>query len=488
MDQIKLRETVGKLAIVLLMVALTVSMTQRIVFDADLIRRYDKNGPRYTSYPTVAQFHDGITEEDYRTWARRSNGDPIPHPLSIYFHIPFCDTVCFYCACNKVVTKDHSKAEVYLQHLYREMELQGGLFDRDRKVIQIHWGGGTPTFLDNGQMRELMQVTAKHFTLLEDDTGEYSIEIDPRSVDNEKLATLRNVGFNRLSMGVQDINPQVQRAVNRIQPVEMTQQVIESARKLGFRSINMDLMYGLPLQNLESFTDTLRQTIALNPDRLAVYNYAHLPERFKPQRRINETDLPSADEKLAILQQTIEILTAAGYVYIGMDHFARPDDELAKAQNRGTLHRNFQGYSTHAECDLVGMGVSAIGKVCDNYCQNVRDLDSYYRKIDAGELPLDRGYELEPDDLLRREIITRLICHFVLPIEELEHKWHFSFDSHFKTEIDDLGRMQADGLLTMDGKTLQILPAGRLLVRNICMVFDSHLRSSRSGTKFSKVI
>jgi oxygen-independent coproporphyrinogen-3 oxidase len=470
------------------MIVRTSSMTQRIVFDADLIRRYDKSGPRYTSYPTVAQFHDGITEEDYRLWARRSNGDPIPQPLSIYFHIPFCDTVCFYCACNKVVTKDHSKADVYLQYLYREMERQGRLFDRDRKVIQLHWGGGTPTFLDNAQIRELMQVTAKYFTLLEDDAGEYSIEIDPRSVDNEKLATLRNAGFNRLSMGVQDINPRVQQAVNRIQPAEMTQAVIETARKLGFRSINMDLMYGLPLQTLESFTDTLRQTIALNPDRLAVYNYAHLPERFKPQRRINETDLPSAEEKLAILQQTIETLTAAGYVYIGMDHFARPDDELAMAQNRGTLHRNFQGYSTHAECDLVGMGVSAIGKVCDNYCQNVRDLDSYYRKIDAGELPLDRGYELEPDDLLRREIITQLICHFVLHIEELEREWHFSFDSHFKTEIGDLGRMQADGLLTMDGKTLQILPAGRLLARNICMVFDSHLRSSRSNTKFSKVI
>jgi oxygen-independent coproporphyrinogen-3 oxidase len=463
-------------------------MTQRIVFDVDLIRRYDKSGPRYTSYPTVAQFHSDIKENDYRLWAGRSNGDPIPQPLSLYFHIPFCDTVCFYCACNKVVTKDHGKADVYLRHLYREIEQQGGLFDHDRKVVQLHWGGGTPTFLDPGQIRELMQVIGKHFTLLEDDTGEYAIEIDPRSVDFEKLETLRAVGFNRLSLGVQDLDPQVQKAVNRIQPPDMTRGVIESARKLGFQSVNMDLMYGLPLQSVESFNNTLEQTIELNPDRLAVYNYAHLPTRFKPQRRIDETDLPSADEKLDILQQAIETLTAAGYVYIGMDHFARPDDELAQAQSRGSLHRNFQGYSTHAECDLIGLGVSAISKVCENYSQNVRDLDTYYQRIDSGELPLDRGFELEPDDLLRREIITQLICHFVLHIDALERQWKFDFHTHFKPEISDLAKMQADGLLSMDDKTLQILPPGRLLVRNICMVFDRYLRDTGTSARFSKVI
>ncbi|MDH3526777.1 MAG: oxygen-independent coproporphyrinogen III oxidase [Gammaproteobacteria bacterium] len=463
-------------------------MNQHLVFDADLIKRYDQSGPRYTSYPTVAQFHDGITEEDYRRWAQHSNEDPIPRGLSLYLHIPFCDTVCFYCACNKVVTKNHDRATPYLDHLYREIAMQSALFDRDRTVEQLHWGGGTPTFLDPDQIRSLMKVIRRHFSLRDDDKGEYSIEIDPRSVDYEKLRTLRMTGFNRVSLGVQDFNPRVQKAVNRIQSEDLTREVTSTARELGFKSINMDLMYGLPYQSVKSFEETLELTIAIGPDRLAIYNYAHLPERFKPQRRISEENLPSADEKLDILQATIETLTNAGYVYIGMDHFARPDDELAIAQREGTLHRNFQGYSTHADCDLVGMGVSSISKVCDNYNQSVRDLEEYYRLIDAGRLPLERGIELEPDDLLRREAITQLMCHFVLDMKALEEKWNFNYKLHFKKELEDLQTMQADGLLNIKNDILTVLPPGRLLVRNICMVFDKYLRDNKTQVRFSKVI
>ena len=463
-------------------------MSQQILFNAALIRRYDQSGPRYTSYPTIAQFHSDITEDDYRHWARSSNEDPIPRPLSLYFHIPFCDTVCFYCACTKVVTRNHARAIDYLRCLYKEIALQARLFDHDRIVEQLHWGGGTPTFLDVEQCRELMRVTAKHFSLRTDDDGEYSIEIDPRAVDHDKLAVLRDIGFNRASLGVQDFDPDIQQAVNRIQSVELTRYIMEHARSLGFRSVNIDLMYGLPLQTVDSFTRTLQQTIALQPDRIAVYNYAHLPERFKPQRRINEADLPSADVKLEILQHTIRMLTEAGYVYIGMDHFAKPDDELAIAQQNGTLHRNFQGYSTRVDCDLIGMGMSAIGRVCDNYSQNVRDLETYCELLDAGRLPLERGIELEPDDLLRREIITRLMCDFRLDIRALESKWRFGFRHYFRNEYAELKKMQDDGLLTIDADTLQVLPAGRLLVRNICMVFDHYLHGDGSKTRFSKVI
>ena len=463
-------------------------MAQHIVFDADLIRRYDHAGPRYTSYPTAAQFHAGVSEDDYLRWAQRSNEDPIPRPLSLYFHIPFCDTVCFYCACTKVVTKNHDRANDYLDHLCQEIALQGELFDADRKVEQLHWGGGTPTFLSTDQIRQLMDTTRRHFTLLDDDSGEYSIEIDPRSVDGEKLRVLRESGFNRISLGVQDVNPEVQKAVNRLQSEELTRKVTGQARELGFKSINMDLMYGLPYQSVASFEKTLDAVIDMDPDRIAVYNYAHLPERFKPQRRIDEATLPSANDKLDLLQHTIEHLTGAGYVYIGMDHFAKPDDELAIAQEQGTLQRNFQGYSTHGDCDLVSMGMSAIGHVCDNYSQNVRDLDRYYEILDTGKLPLDRGIELEPDDLLRREIITRLICNFMLDIKALERRWRFSFRTHFKAELEDLIQMESDGLLNIDRDSLYVLPAGRLLVRNICMVFDYYLRHGNDQSRFSRVI
>ena len=339
------------------------AVDQRIDFDLDLIRRYDQSGPRYTSDPTAVEFHDGFGETEYRAACERSNDSG--RPLSLYFHIPFCDTVCFYCACNKVATKDRSMAQPYLDRVYRELEMQRGLFGENRRVEQLHWGGGTPTFISSDQMRELMDVTRRWFALAGDEEGEYSIEIDPREADADTVGLLRRLGFNRMSLGVQDFDPKVQKAVNRIQTESETLAVLEAARAEGFRSISIDLIYGLPFQSVTGFQRTLERIAAFAPDRISVFNYAHLPARFMPQRRINEADLPAPQTKLDILKTTGERLAEAGYVYIGMDHFARPDDELALAQRGGTLYRNFQGYSTHADCDLIGIGVTSIGKVAN---------------------------------------------------------------------------------------------------------------------------
>jgi oxygen-independent coproporphyrinogen-3 oxidase len=460
-------------------------LNHQIIFDVELLRRYDKSGPRYTSYPTAVQFNAGFTEADYRAQAQHSNATP--RPLSLYFHLPFCDTVCFYCACNKVVTKDRQRASPYLERLHREIALQAELFDRARTVEQLHWGGGTPTFISHEEMRQLMAVTREHFRLRDDDKGEYGIEVDPREIRPETLAVLRGLGFNRLSMGVQDFEPAVQKAVNRIQSEAETFAVLKEARALGFRSINMDLIYGLPHQTVASFGRTLEKIIGAGPDRLSVFNYAHLPEMFKPQRRIAAADLPSPQEKLNILQLTIERLTQAGYVYIGMDHFARPDDELAQAQRNGTLYRNFQGYSTHAECDLVGMGITAIGMVGDCYSQNRKTLEDYYAAIDAGQLPVMRGIVLNADDKLRRAIITQLICHFSLDYGAIERIHGIRFAEYFAQELGDLGVMQQDGLIAMDESSIRVQPAGKLLIRNICMVFDRYLREKQEQ-RFSKVI
>ncbi|MGE5153448.1 MAG: oxygen-independent coproporphyrinogen III oxidase, partial [Bdellovibrio bacteriovorus] len=372
-------------------------MDQGITFDLDLIRRYDQSGPRYTSYPTAVEFSEAFDRAAYQRACARSNASR--RPLSLYFHIPFCDTVCFYCACNKIATKDRTLAPPYLERLHREIELQADLFDRDRRVEQLHWGGGTPTFLSHAQMEGLMEQTRRHFRLADDGVGEYSIEIDPREADGATVALLRRLGFNRMSLGVQDFEPRVQTAVNRIQSEAETLEVLEAARAEGFRSISVDLIYGLPFQTVESFLRTLDRVVAFAPDRLSVFNYAHLPERFKPQRRINAAELPAPEVKLDILQATIQRLTDAGYVYIGMDHFARPDDELALAQQAGTLYRNFQGYSTHADCDLIGLGVTSIGKVDNTYGQNRRGLEEYYADINAGRLAVFRGIELNRDDL-----------------------------------------------------------------------------------------
>ncbi len=462
-------------------------MNHQIIFDAELLRRYDKSGPRYTSYPTAVQFHAGFTEADYRAQAKRSNETPAPRPLSLYFHLPFCDTVCFYCACNKIVTKDRKRASPYLGRLHREVAMQAELFDRLRTVEQLHWGGGTPTFISHPEMQELMDVTREYFRLRDDDRGEYSIEVDPREIRPETLALLRSLGFNRLSMGVQDFEPAVQKAVNRIQSEAETLAVLNEARALGFRSISMDLIYGLPHQTVESFGRTLEKIIGAGPDRLSVFNYAHLPEMFKPQRRIRAEDLPSPQEKLNILQLTIERLTWAGYVYIGMDHFARPNDELAVAQRNGTLYRNFQGYSTHAECDLIGMGITAIGMVGDCYSQNRKTLEDYHAAIDAGRLPVMRGITLGADDKLRRAIITQLICHFTLDLNAVERAHGIRFADYFAAELADLKVMQRDGLIEMDEKSICVRAAGKLLIRNICMVFDRYLRQKQEN-RYSKVI
>ena len=457
----------------------------KIIFDLELIRRYDKAGPRYTSYPTAVQFHSEFTVDDYKTQIEISNASG--RPISLYFHIPFCDTVCFYCGCSKIATKDRSRAAPYLQRVYKELELQSELFDKGRKVEQLHWGGGTPTFISHDEMRELMMMTRKYFDLVDDDKGEYSIEIDPREATSDTIALLREIGFNRMSLGVQDFDPAVQKAVNRIQSEEQTRAVLEAARSEGFHSISMDLIYGLPHQSIDSFNNTLTKVLELNPDRLSVFNYAHLPEIFKPQRRINLDDLPAPDEKLAILENAINRLTGAGYVYIGMDHFAKPDDELAIAQDKGMLYRNFQGYSTHADCDLAAIGVTSISMVGDCYAQNLKTMDDYSSAIDKGELAIFRGVTLTADDKLRREVINQLICNFVLDFSTIEKSFNINFKEYFSFELEQLKVMKDDGLLQLTDGSITVNSAGKLLIRNICMVFDVYLRD-KTEQRFSKVI
>jgi oxygen-independent coproporphyrinogen-3 oxidase len=462
---------------------------QTLIFDKDLIRRYDRQGPRYTSYPTAVQFTDAFGNADYCRHAAATNAAGRPAPLSLYFHIPFCATVCYYCACNKIVTKNRAHTVKYLESLFREVERQGALFDRSRTVEQLHWGGGTPTFLDPEQMQALMDHTRAHFSLHGGGEGEYSIEIDPRTVDREKVGLLRTLGFNRLSLGVQDFEPEVQKAVNRIQSEQQTLDILDAARSAGFESISIDLIYGLPLQTQASFDRTLDKIIGASPDRISVFNYAHLPTMFKTQRQIDESTLPPPEVKLQILQLAIERLTAAGYVYIGMDHFAKPEDELAVAQREGKLSRNFQGYATHGDCDIIGLGVSAIGRVGDSYSQNERDIESYQQRVDAEGLAVFRGVELNADDALRRAVINQLICHFQLDFRRVEADYAIDFASHFSGELAALRDMQRDGLLELTATGLRVLPAGRLLIRNICMVFDHYLNTATTEqSRFSKVI
>ena len=460
-------------------------MEQTVVFDIDLIRRYDKAGPRYTSYPTAIEFDNSFGADQYREQVALSNQRG--GPLSLYFHLPFCDTVCFYCACNKIITKNRNHAAPYLANLHKEIALQAAMFDSDRIVEQLHWGGGTPTFINHDQMRELMAVTRQHFKLADDENGEFSIEIDPREAEADTIAVLREIGFNRLSLGVQDFNPAVQKAVNRIQSEQETFAVIDAARKNDFRSISLDLIYGLPHQTPQSFAETLDKVIAVNPDRLSVFNYAHMPERFKTQRQIKTEDIPSPTIKLEILQQSIEQLTQAGYVYIGMDHFAKPDDELAIAQRENKLYRNFQGYSTHAECDLIGLGITSIGSVGDAYSQNQRTLAEYDESLQNDELPVFRGISLNEDDKIRRTVITRLICHFSLDINAIEAELNINFAGYFASEILALDQFVTDGLITLSPTSIEVLPAGHLLIRNICMVFDYYIQQ-KTENNFSKVI
>ena len=451
----------------------------QLEFDSGLIQRLSQSGPRYTSYPTADRFSDQFSSRDYLHAVNHLNARGARHPLSLYIHIPFCDTVCYYCGCNKIVTKNRDKAITYLDYLKRELAMQGKLFAGFNQVEQLHFGGGTPTYLSDTQMGDLMQHLRRWFSFADDTKGEYSIEVDPRSVTAARIHSLRAQGFNRISLGVQDFDEQVQRAVNRIQPEQTTLDTIQAARDAGFRSISIDLIYGLPKQTLVSIAETLTKVIAANPDRIAVYHYAHLPHIFKPQRRISEEDLPSSDIKLEMLGLCIRQLNAAGYVYIGMDHFAKPDDELAVAQRQGLLHRNFQGYSTHAESDLIACGVSAISSVGMCYSQNAKTLDDYYDRLDQGELPIVRGYQLSMDDVLRRFIIQRLMCNFELSIRSLEQAYPIKFANYFRLELEALDELRAMGLLTIDSEWIEVTLKGRLLIRNVCMVFDRHLQQAR---------
>ncbi|UNM95750.1 oxygen-independent coproporphyrinogen III oxidase [Ignatzschineria rhizosphaerae] len=458
-------------------------MTNKI-FNEALIAKYDKAGPRYTSYPTAVQFTEEFGEKEYVEAAQASNARK--NPLSLYFHIPFCATICFYCGCNKIITNNRKRSEPYLNRLYKEMEMQGKLFNNKAPVKQLHWGGGTPTFLSHDEMRTLMDKTREEFNLLSDDEAEISIEVDPREANADTVRFLRSIGFNRLSMGVQDFDDKVQVAVNRIQPKEITIETLTAARESGFNSISLDLIYGLPFQTVDSFAQTLEDVIELSPDRLSVFNYAHMPHLFKTQKQMNPEDMPSPQEKLLILKQVIERLTDAGYVYIGMDHFAKPTDQLAIAQKEGLLYRNFQGYSTHSDCDLVGMGISSISQIGDIYAQNAKAMPQYEEMIDQGKLPIMRGVKLSQDDLIRRHVITEIMCNLKLDLDKVSEDLGIDAREYFKTDLPELNAMQDDGLIIIENDKYYVQDSGRLLIRNIGMVFDAYLR--KNDNRFSRVI
>ncbi|MGD8428949.1 MAG: oxygen-independent coproporphyrinogen III oxidase [Ectothiorhodospiraceae bacterium] len=465
-------------------------MDQTLQFDRQLLRKYDVSGPRYTSYPTALQFDESFDAQAYRRAVADSNEDPLPRGLSLYVHIPFCRTVCFYCGCNKVITANYRRAEDYLDRLKREIALQAPLFDRDRRVEQMHFGGGTPTYLNEDDLVGLIGALSESFPMDTSARREFSIEIDPRTVSPEKIRMLSELGFNRMSLGVQDFDPEVQAAVNRIQSVEQTETVIAAARANGYSSTNLDLIYGLPKQTPETFSRTLDTVLRLRPERLAVYNYAHMPHLFKVQRRIRPEDLPDAETKLAILEMTIQRLTSAGYVYIGMDHFALPDDELARAQRKGGLHRNFQGYSTRAQLDLIGLGMSSIGRIGDSYSQNRKDLASYGEALDRGELPVFRGYSLTGDDRLRADVIGQIMCQSELDYRRIEARYRIVFRQYFHDELVRLQPLADDGLVRFQRDGLSVTPRGRLFLRNIGMVFDAYLHQPKGGVRprFSRVL
>lgn len=458
----------------------------RFEFDRELIARLDGAGPRYTSYPTADRFSPEFGEVDYRFWLERHQIGTAYRPLSLYVHLPFCDTICYYCGCNKVITKDRARAEEYLDYLELEIGLIADLLGGQERVVQLHFGGGTPTFLSDAQLERLMGMLSAHFQFAPD--GEYSIEIDPRKVGGETIHLLARLGFNRVSVGVQDFDPAVQQAVNRIQSEEETWAVIEAARAAGFKSVSLDLIYGLPRQSEASVTRTIAKVLAMEPDRLALYNYAHLPALFKPQRRIDQTELPNPTVKLDILQHSVEQLTAAGYQFIGMDHFAKPEDELAQALRHGLLQRNFQGYSTYADCDLIGLGVSSIGMFGPCYVQNHKDIDAYKASLSAGQLPVLRGLTLTQDDILRRSIIQALMCRFMLSIVEFEETYDIVFADYFAAELAAVIEFERMGLLRFDGDCIFIEPRGRFLIRNIAMIFDRYLRERQETARYSRMI
>ena len=457
------------------------------VFD-DLLRRFDVPGPRYTSFPTADRFVEAFTADDYAQALsqRRSGVAAKSLPLSIYVHIPFCESLCYYCACNKIITRHHDRAAPYLRYLAREVDLHTQQIGMGQAISQLHLGGGSPTFLSDVELGELMAMLRRSFQFAAG--GEYSIEIDPRTVDAVRLDTLAGLGFNRLSFGVQDFDTTVQKAVHRVQPAEQVFALVEAARARGFESVNVDLIYGLPRQSPESFDRTLEKIKALRPDRIALYAYAHLPERFKPQRRIDASELPTAAAKVAMLSRSLAALHDAGYVYVGMDHFALPDDALAIAKRQGRLHRNFQGYSTQPDCDLIGLGVSSIGRVGATYSQNAKTMEEYCDLLVHGRFPVVRGLALSRDDLVRRAVIMSLMCQGQVQFESINLAYLVDCKAYFAKELADLQTLVDQGLAVMDDAGIQVTADGWFFVRAVAMVFDRYLQSDRTRARFSKII
>ena len=454
----------------------------------DLLRRFDVSGPRYTSYPTADRFVESFPVDDYmRALTQRSVGAAASAtPLSLYVHIPFCENLCYYCACNKIITKHHDRAAPYLSYLSREVDLHIAKLGAGQSVSQLHLGGGSPTFLTDDELRELMAMLRRNFSLLPG--GEYSIEVDPRTIDASRLDTLAELGFNRLSFGVQDFDPAVQKSVNRVQPAEQVFALVAAARQRNFDSINVDLIYGLPLQSPESFDRTLAQVVELRPERIALYAYAHLPERFKPQRRIETTEIPNAGAKVAMLARSMAAFMGAGYVYVGMDHFALPTDPLAIAKKQGRLHRNFQGYSTQPDCDLIGLGVSSIGRVGSTYSQNAKTMEEYCDFLDQGRFPVVRGLSLSADDLLRRAVIMAVMCQGLVVFKAIEAAYAIEFRSYFATEMATLEKLAEQGLVKLNENNIEVTATGWFFVRAVAMVFDRYLQTDRTTARFSKIL
>lgn len=460
--------------------------SNEVRFDADLIARYDNRGPRYTSYPTALQFSDHFTADDFRGIALQSSSSN--RPLSLYVHIPFCRSLCYYCGCNKIVTRNQARVRRYLDYLYREIDMQAEMFANTRRVAQLHFGGGTPTYLDAAQLTGLMAKLESAFAFAPPDQREFSIEVDPRTVDAEAIRLLAGLGFNRLSLGVQDFDAAVQRAVNRQQSENQVLSLVNAARAEGFKSISFDLIYGLPLQTVSGFEQTLDTVIAMRPDRLAVYNYAHLPARFKGQRMIPAGQIPRPDTKLKILQQTIAKLSAAGYIYIGMDHFALPNDELVLARRNGSLQRNFQGYATHKRCDLVGLGVSAISHVGNCFAQNAVTTQAYEALLEDGRLPVQKGLAIDADDLIRADVMQALMCYDSLEYADVDRRHGIVFEDYFNAELKCLAALERDGLVLITSTNIKVTPKGRLLLRSIAMCFDRYLADASISERFSKAI
>ena len=462
------------------------SKLDAVRFDADLISRYDGRGPRYTSYPTAPQFLDTFSADDYRNFALQSNRSQ--RPLSLYVHIPFCQSLCYYCGCNKIVTRNQQRISQYIDNLHLEIDLQAELFSDSRRVEQLHFGGGTPTYLADSQMAGLMDKLADRFGFADPDSREFSIEVDPRTVTEASIRFLAKLGFNRLSLGIQDFDSAVQIAVNREQSESDVAHLLRTARTVGFKSISFDLIYGLPLQTSAGFDRTLGKVIAMRPDRLAVYNYAHLPDRFKGQRMIPDDQIPAPETKLELLRLTIDRLCSAGYRYVGMDHFALPDDDLVQARHNRTLQRNFQGYSTHRQCDLIGLGVSSISHVGNSYSQNASTTMEYEALIENGQIPVRRGIAVDADDVIRANVIQALMCYDRLDFADFEKQYGVSISHYFADEIARLTPLIKDKLVRLSDDGLNVTPRGRMLMRNIAMIFDRHLGPAAIAERFSKAI